>query len=87
MRLSRTDISPNTWRVWNVRADPAALELRGAEPVMSSPLNSHAARRSGGLAEDAVEQRGLAGAVGPDHAEDLAGRGPKLTPSTALMAP
>ena len=62
----------NSRSVWNVRAIPRRVIWCGSRPLMLEPAKTDVA--VGGLvdARDEVEQRRLAGAVRPDHADDLA---------------
>src|SRR6185503_5312620 len=53
-------------------ADAEAVELAGPLAVDGAPVDAHLAGRRRELPEDAVEQRRLARAVGPDQAEDFA---------------
>ena len=74
---------------WNVRPMPCAASLCGGQPVMRPAARNDTLPASGGMnAGDQVEQRGLAGAVGPDDRHDLArARTAKLTPMTATSPP
>ena len=57
---------------WNERPRPRAARWCGGRSVMSSPCEEDAALVDREEAGDAVEQRGLAGAVLADEPEDLA---------------
>ena len=59
----------------------------GGRPVMSSPLNSDAARGRAQHAGQAVEERALAGAVRADDGADLAALNSKLTLLSAVSPP
>ena len=61
----------NSWIAWNVRPRPRRARRARASSVTSSP-NSGRARGGRYKSGDGVEQRGLAGAVGADEADDLA---------------
>ena len=70
--LSRTVRVRNSATFWKVRPMPRpAMRWRGI-PVSDRPSNSDVASRVAVDAADAVEQRGLAGAVRADQAADLA---------------
>ena len=61
--------------IWKVRATPSAAHaVRRAGRVRRAPSRRTVARVGAIEAGDDVEERGLAGPVGPDDAEDLAGR-------------
>ena len=62
----------NSRASWNDRPRPRAARSCGASSVMSSPRRRTRPPSIGEEAGDAVEQRGLAGAVVADEAEDLA---------------
>ena len=72
-RLSSTDRPPNRRDVWNVRERPTAgaLARRQRGHVVAEQLDRAGRRRE--LARDQVEQRGLAGPVGPEDRAPLAG--------------
>ena len=72
IRFSRTDSFGNTCSSWKVRLTPRRLSSDGRMPVTSLPSTLTSPPRRRELAEDAVEQRGLAAAVRADEAEDLA---------------
>ena len=57
---------------WNVRASPWLRERGRARPAHLDVVDRDRAGARPVVPADAVEQRGLAGAVGPDEAEDLA---------------
>jgi hypothetical protein len=62
-------------------------EQRGAVAVQPLAEQPHLAGVGGDQPEDHVQGGGLAGAVGTEQADDLAGTDPELTPSTAVTAP
>ena len=84
--FSATVRSPNSRRFWNVRETPGRADRygaarscpgRGARPAPGRPVEP----------ADHVEQRGLAGAVGPDHAADLARRDASARRRRARVSP
>ena len=58
--------------IWNVRASPRWQTASGVRPAMLVLLEADGARGGQERAGDAVEAGRLAGAVGPDEAQDLA---------------
>ena len=58
--------------IWKLRAMPRCERWFGGSAVMSSPANSTATIVRPQRAGDAIDQRGLAGAVRSDQAEALA---------------
>ena len=60
-------MSPKSSRFWNVRATPARAILLADHPVTVVAGEGDPPRRRLVDAAEQVEQRGLAGAVGPDH--------------------
>ena len=100
MTLSSTVSAGNGRTIWKVRPMPRRQTASGVSPSMRSPPKRDRAVVRREHAGDHVEQRGLAGAVRPDHREDLAlrhveadvgrrraGRGSaSLTPSTSRSA-
>ena len=85
--LSSTDMVRNSARFWKVRrntqcGDPVRTHSQDA---VAGKADVAAIRRID--ARQAIEQRGLAGAVRPDQAEDLAFAEIKDTPSSAMMPP
>ena len=63
----------NRWTVWNVRAMPEPRDLVAARARRcSAPSKTDVALVGRVQPGDHVEQRALAGAVGPDDADDLA---------------
>jgi hypothetical protein len=59
-------------RSCGTKATPSALISRGARPSNRCVVQQHAAAMRAQHAGDHLEQRGLAGAVGADDADDLA---------------
>ena len=70
--LSSTLRLPNTRPCWNVRAKPSGASFSAGRPVMSRPPNVTRAGVRRVEPGDEVEHRGLAGAVRPDDADELA---------------
>ena len=70
-RLSSTDISPNSSRFSGTSADAARHHRLDAGARDALAAEQHAAAR-GQQAHRRAQQRGLAGAVGADHGDDLA---------------
>ncbi len=70
--FSFTVMFRNSRSVWNVRAMPRRRDLCGARPTSDSAVEQDVALVGPVDARDEVEQRGLAGPVRPDHADDLA---------------
>ena len=64
--------TPNGRISWKVRTSPAWATRCAGQPVMSWPSKTTRPDVGGELAGDQREQRGLAGAVGSDDAEELA---------------
>ena len=86
--LSRTLMLRNSATFWNVRPMPRpAMRWRGMPGQRLVPSNSDIARAGAVEATDAVEQRGLAGAVGADQAADLPRPTSKDTPFSATTPP
>ena len=57
--------------IWKVRPMPASQSSCGLRPDMLAAVEQNLARARPQEAVQQVEQRGLAGAVGADDAEDL----------------
>ena len=72
--FSRTLSSPNSRPCWKVRASPARPRRYGGQRVMSVPPSVIVPARRQVEAGEQVDERRLAGAVGPDQAHDLSGR-------------
>ena len=70
--FSATVRSSNSCVFWNVRASPRFTQARGVHPVMSLSSEDHRARIGTVESRERVEQRRLAGAVGPDQGLDRA---------------
>ncbi len=70
--VSRTVSSGNSVAAWNVRPSPRRARADGESDETSSPSELDGARARD-VAADGVHQRRLAGAVGADQADDLAG--------------
>ena len=70
--LSSTLMPLNRARFWNVRPSPRSGTLVGARVRDVAALVDDAPRRRPIAARDAVQHRGLAGAVGADDGEQLA---------------
>ena len=69
-RLSSTDISPNSSRFSGTRPTPrATIASTGPGDALASKLERAPRRQQ---AHRSAQQRGLAGAVGADHGDDLA---------------
>ena len=68
----RTVRCGNVRTTWNVRPTPRRQSALGRSPVTTSPRNRTSPAVGDEEAVQHVEERGLAGAVGPDDAEDLA---------------
>ena len=69
--LSSTDMVRNSARFWNVRPMPMSAMRCGGRSRMVRALEQDVARGRRVEAAQAVEQRGLAGAVRPDQAEQM----------------
>ena len=72
MTLSSTLSAGNGRTSWNVRAMPRRQTASADSPSIGSPAKMIAALIRRHRAGDHIEQRGLAGAVRPDHGEDRA---------------
>ena len=72
MTFSVTVRSGNGLSFWNVRATPRLAMRSGRRPVIVAAVEEHAAGVERLEPGDQVEQRGFAGAVGADDADDLA---------------
>jgi hypothetical protein len=72
MMLSRTDRVRNIARFWKVRPMPSARSRAWASLVIDLPFELDVAGLVAVQAAQAVEQRGLAGAVGADQAAHMA---------------
>ena len=70
--LSSTLRSRNNDVIWNERARPSALRACIGSAVMSLALKADTAGIGRKLAAELGDQRGLAGAVRPDHGVQLA---------------
>jgi hypothetical protein len=66
---------------------PRFTTSQGAAPVMSSPLNTMRPLSGRRILVIEAQQRGLAGAVRADQADDLVARSSKLTALTAVRPP
>ncbi len=75
MTFSSAVIRSNSRMFWNVRASPSAAILCGGRPVTSRVAEAHPPDGRLVQAGEHVEERGLAGAVGADQADDRAVRG------------
>ena len=62
---------------------PSCERANWGRPVMSCAVEEHAARGRRQLARDQLEERGLAGAVGPDDRAQLARLHLEITAFTA----
>ena len=86
--FSSAVIVRNSLMFWNVRAMPAFVTRSGRLAVMSLPSKSDLAGRRLVEAGQAVEERRLAGAVGPDQRDDRLSAGRvKSTSLTATRPP
>ena len=83
---SSTVMAGNRRASWNERPRPRWARWFGGSPVMSWPARRIRPLSAGVKPGDHVEERGLAGAVGTDDPDDLAGRDARSeTSSTARM--
>ena len=73
--------------IWNERASPSCARAGIGSAVTSRPSNAMLPGVGRERAGDLVDQRGLAGAVRPDHGVRLAGRMSRVTSSVTLRAP
>ena len=71
-RSPATGSSGNTFETWNVRPSPSLRPPVGGRSVTSPPSSRDASGRRPAAPREQVEQRRLAGAVRPDHPEELA---------------
>ena len=86
--LSRTERLPNGLTIWKVRVSPSAADRVGGLAGDVAALEDDAPLVGPVVAGDQVEERGLARAVGPDDAEQIARRGPRgVTSRTAVRPP
>ena len=69
--FSRTLSEPKTDEAWKVRPSPSRARRCGGSVADVPPVQQHPALGGPAQPGDQVEQRGLAGAVRPDHAEEL----------------
>ena len=72
-RFSPTVRSRKIRRCSGTSASPARTRRAGSAPVTSTPSRQHPPRRRADQPGDRVEQRRLAGAVGSDEGDELAG--------------
>ena len=85
--LSSTLRLANTRPCWNVRARPRRGERLGRAAVTSCAPEGESPASGAVEPADQVEQRGLAGAVGADDADELALRDLRSMPATAVTPP
>ena len=85
--FSNTVMSPNGRGTWCARPMPRTATAGRGLGVTSTPRNSTAPASGPKRPREHVQQRRLAGAVGPDDADGLAGPTAKSTPSRTASAP